>query len=117
MTVKKTFNNCSILHKSTYRALAAAISDILWLHRLLTEFKLKLSLPTTIHYDNISTISLANNPFLHARTMHIVIDHHFIHQQTNCDYTYSHHQANYRHFYKSTIKFKIQPAQEQVDDL
>lgn len=50
-----------------------------------------------LYCDNLSTIALANNPIIHAKTMHVEIDHHFI-----CDYLhqgmiYLHHIPSYEH--------------------
>lgn len=80
-TVKKQSTMTRSSTESEYRALATAITDTLWLQRLLTDFDISMSLPTPIFCDNRSAISLANNPILHARTKHIEIDHYFIRQQ------------------------------------
>ncbi|XP_020684128.1 uncharacterized protein LOC110100800 [Dendrobium catenatum] len=61
-----------------YRALASATSDVLWLRRLLVDFDAAQTSPTNIFCDNISAMTLANNPVFHARTKHIEIDYHFI---------------------------------------
>ncbi|PKU63719.1 Retrovirus-related Pol polyprotein from transposon TNT 1-94 [Dendrobium catenatum] len=64
--------------EAEYRALATAAMDIIWLQRLLGEFGISSSSPTTLFCDNISYIALANNPVFHARTKHIEIDFHFV---------------------------------------
>jgi hypothetical protein len=46
------------------------------------ELGLHKSAPTTIWSDNQSTIKLVKNPILHARTMHIELHHHYIHEKT-----------------------------------
>ncbi|PKU81649.1 Retrovirus-related Pol polyprotein from transposon TNT 1-94 [Dendrobium catenatum] len=64
--------------EAEYRALSSAVSEILWLRRLVEELHLPQTSPTVIHCDNTSAIALAHNPVFHARTKHIEIDHHFI---------------------------------------
>ncbi|XP_020704869.2 uncharacterized protein LOC110115833 [Dendrobium catenatum] len=64
--------------EAEYRSLASATSDIIWLRRLLAEFQVSVSSPTSLSCDNISALALANNPVFHARTKHIEIDYHFI---------------------------------------
>ncbi|KAI0524508.1 hypothetical protein KFK09_003879 [Dendrobium nobile] len=64
--------------EAEYRSIAAALTDIIWLRRLLLDFNISLSSPTKLYCDSTSAIALANNPVFHARTKHIEIDHHFI---------------------------------------
>lgn len=64
--------------EAEYRALASAITDVIWLRRLLQDFHITSSSPTTIHCDSTSAIALAHNPVFHARTKHIEVDYHFI---------------------------------------
>ena len=68
--------------ESEYVALTHASKDILWLHKLLTElsFFFKHSLLTTLHCDNQGAIDLSKDSKFHARTKHIDIHFHFIHQ-------------------------------------
>ncbi|KAI0494414.1 hypothetical protein KFK09_024548 [Dendrobium nobile] len=76
--VKKQLNIVRSSTEVEYHALAVVASDIMWLHRLLHEFKLSITTPTQVYCDNISAIALANNPFFHARTKHIEFNYHFI---------------------------------------
>lgn len=64
--------------EAEYRALSTAATDVIWLRRLLQEFQIDTSTPTTIYCDNISAMAIANNPIFHARTKHIEIDYHYI---------------------------------------
>lgn len=50
---------------------------------LLKELKISLQTVPTIWCDNVSTISLASNPVFHARTKHIELDYHFIHEKVH----------------------------------
>ena len=52
--------------------------EAIWLKRLLKDLQVEVSDPTTIYYDNLSTIQLARNPVLHARTKHIEVYYHFV---------------------------------------
>ncbi|PKU60505.1 putative mitochondrial protein [Dendrobium catenatum] len=64
--------------EAEYHALATAATDLIWLRRLINEFKIPTSHPTVLLCDNISAITLANNPIFHARTKHIEIDFQFV---------------------------------------
>ncbi|PKU79468.1 Retrovirus-related Pol polyprotein from transposon TNT 1-94 [Dendrobium catenatum] len=77
-SVKKQSTVAKSSTEAEYRALAAVTSDVIWLRRLLNDFKATQLAPTQIMCDNVSAIALANNPVFHARTKHIEIDHHFI---------------------------------------
>jgi histone deacetylase 1/2 len=66
--------------EAEYRSLALATSEILWIQSLHTELGISYSSPT-IHFDNMSTISLAHNPILHARTKHMELDHFFVREK------------------------------------
>lgn len=56
-----------------YRAVALATTEPLWLQSLLTELGIPYTTPTVL-FDNLSTISLAHNPVLHACTKHMELD-------------------------------------------
>lgn len=57
-----------------YRSLALATSEILWIPSLLQELGIHYT-THIIHYDNLSTVTLAHNPILHAPTKHIPSQH------------------------------------------
>ncbi|XP_023735653.2 uncharacterized mitochondrial protein AtMg00810-like [Lactuca sativa] len=64
--------------EAEYRALAVTTTEIVWLHHLLTNFRVYQHDPTAIFCDNESAIQLALNPTFDERTKHIEIDCHFI---------------------------------------
>ncbi|KAM6582045.1 hypothetical protein CsatB_009047 [Cannabis sativa] len=64
--------------EAEFRSLAAVVTEITWLQSLLTELRISLSTPPTVWCDNLSTVMLAANPILHARTKHIEIDLYFV---------------------------------------
>ncbi|XP_020691953.1 uncharacterized protein LOC110106394 [Dendrobium catenatum] len=76
--VKKQVTVAKSSTEAEYRSLASVVSYVLWFQRLVAEFQIPQSSPTTIFCDNTSAIALANNPVFHARTKHIEIDYHFI---------------------------------------
>ncbi|CAL1352927.1 unnamed protein product [Linum trigynum] len=55
-------------------------SEIVWLHRLLTELGVQCPLPARLYADNTSAIKIATNPVLHDRTKHIEVHVHYIRQ-------------------------------------
>ena len=63
--------------ESEYRQLAHMATEISWLRHLMKD--LRIFLPTPIIWcDNISSISLASNPVMHARTKHLEVDYHYV---------------------------------------
>jgi len=66
--------------KAEYHALAYACADTLWIQGLLTELRCPLTRLVLLNCDNLSTTYLAANPVFHARTKHITIDYHFVHE-------------------------------------
>ncbi|PKU68977.1 Retrovirus-related Pol polyprotein from transposon TNT 1-94 [Dendrobium catenatum] len=80
-TVKKQVTVAKSSTEAEYRSLSAAASEVIWLRRLATELNLLQPAPTIIYCDNTSAMAIAKNPVFHARTKHIEIDYHFIHQQ------------------------------------
>src|ERR1044072_409456 len=66
--------------EAEYRSLANTAAEVLWIQSLLHE--LQIPIPTPIIYcDNLSTVSLAHNPVLHARTKHIELDIFFVREK------------------------------------
>lgn len=61
--------------------MAHTASDLVWLQQLFSELHISLASPPVLWCDNKSAIALASNPVFHARTKHIEIDYHFIHEQ------------------------------------
>ncbi|KAA0050317.1 Integrase, catalytic core [Cucumis melo var. makuwa] len=61
-----------------YRALAAVTNEPIWITQLLTDFKVKTLMATTVFCDNQAAIAIASNPTFHERTKHIEIDCYFV---------------------------------------
>ncbi|XP_031271785.1 secreted RxLR effector protein 161-like [Pistacia vera] len=67
--------------KAEYRALVHTATEVAWLQSIFTELGLSFSSPPVIWCDNVSASALASNLVFHARTKHIEIDAHYIHDQ------------------------------------
>ena len=67
--------------KAEYRCLALVTVEVYWLRMLLCELKISLDSPPVIWCDNISALALASNPVFHARSKHIEVDYHFVHEK------------------------------------
>lgn len=67
--------------EAEYRSLADVTREILWLHQLLADFRVKVTSTTKLFCDNKSAIYIATNPVFHERTKHIEIDCHTIRDQ------------------------------------
>jgi histone deacetylase 1/2 len=66
--------------EAEYRSLAHATAELLWVQTLLTELNVSFAAPV-IYCDNLSAVSLAHNPILHARTKHMEIDLFFVREK------------------------------------
>ena len=64
--------------QAEYQAVSSASREAIWLRTLLNELGFRQQNTTTIHQDNMSSISLAHNPVNHRRTKHIDIIYHHI---------------------------------------
>jgi hypothetical protein len=64
-----------------YKALGASTCEVVWLRRLLQDFREEQKEPTMIKCDNQSSINLGNNPIYHARTKHVAAQFHFVREK------------------------------------
>ncbi|RVW68482.1 Retrovirus-related Pol polyprotein from transposon RE2 [Vitis vinifera] len=64
-----------------YKALANAATKIQWIKYLLTNLCVPIAHSLILWCDNIGATYLASNPLFHARTKHIEIDFHYVHDQ------------------------------------
>lgn len=55
-------------------------AKVLWILSLLTELGIPFHTPQLL-CDNLSAVSIAHNPVLHARTKHIELDIHFVREK------------------------------------
>ena len=64
--------------EAEYRSLAHVTAEVTWLSSLLTELHVHMTRIPQIWCDNMSTVLMAANPVLHARTKHIELDLYFV---------------------------------------
>ena len=79
-----TKKQCTVSRSSTeaeYRVLASTTAELYWLRMLLRDFGIFLSQPPLLWCDNVSALAIASNPVFHARTKHIEVDYHFVHEK------------------------------------
>jgi EAL domain-containing protein (putative c-di-GMP-specific phosphodiesterase class I) len=64
--------------EAEYKALANAMTKIIWMQTLLDELCVSHSLAATLWCDNLGAMYLSANPVFHARIKHIKVDYHFV---------------------------------------
>jgi hypothetical protein len=67
--------------KAEYKALANAMAEMMWVQKLLTELQVRHPPAARLWCDNLGAKYLSTNPIFHARTKHIEIDFHFVHER------------------------------------
>ncbi|RVW71389.1 hypothetical protein CK203_060914 [Vitis vinifera] len=70
-------SSCNTLRgiEAEYRALAQGTCELIWLQRMLEEFKIPSKKPMKVFCDNKVAISIAYNPVHHDRTKHVDATH------------------------------------------
>ncbi|KAC9553683.1 hypothetical protein E3N88_45641 [Mikania micrantha] len=79
--------------EAEYRALAATVSEVLWVRSLLIELCESQQGSTTVFCDNQAAKHMANNPVFHERTKHVEMDCHFVRERVESkevEPTYAH---------------------------
>lgn len=61
--------------------MASTTCEILWVLKLLKDFKVDGLLPVTLYCDNKSSLQLAANPVFHERSKHFEIDLHLVREK------------------------------------
>ncbi|XP_019197693.1 PREDICTED: uncharacterized protein LOC109191488 [Ipomoea nil] len=69
------------LTEAEYKGLADVAAEVTWVVSLLRELGLHSGNPATLWCDNLGATYLVANPVFHARTKHVEIDFHFIHDK------------------------------------
>jgi len=80
-TVKKQTAVACSSTEAEYCAMALATTDLFWLCMLFKDLGIPLFSTPRLWCDNIGALALASNPVYHARTKHIEVDYHFIHEK------------------------------------
>ena len=67
--------------EAEYRNLTIIVAELTWLTYLLEELRVATTKIPIIWCDNLSTVQLATNPVLHARTKHVELDLYFVREK------------------------------------
>jgi hypothetical protein len=67
--------------ESEYKVIANATTELIWVETLLKELGVRQSSPPVLGCDNIGATYVSSNPVFHARTKHIEVDFHFVHER------------------------------------
>jgi hypothetical protein len=65
--------------EAEYAAAVHSIKQVLWVQNLYQELGLPLNMPSIVQSDNQAAIAISHHPKFHARTKHIDINMHFLH--------------------------------------
>ncbi|CAM8896326.1 unnamed protein product [Rhodiola kirilowii] len=66
-----------------YRAMAQTSCELVWLTRLLKDFRVPTSLSIPLHRDNNAALHIARNSVFHERTKHVELDCHIVRQHVS----------------------------------
>ena len=66
--------------EAEYRGVVVATCEAVWLKGMLKDLGESVDASIPIYYDNVNNIQLAMNPGFHARTKHIEVHYHYIHE-------------------------------------
>ena len=67
--------------EAEYKALADGTAEILWIRALLSDLHFSSDPMTILWCDNLGATYLSVNPIFHARTKHVEVDYHFVHDR------------------------------------
>ncbi|KAI3827948.1 hypothetical protein L1987_02037 [Smallanthus sonchifolius] len=66
--------------EAEYIAASSCCAQVIWIQNQMLDYRMSF-MATPIHIDNMSAISITNNPVQHSKTKHIDIRYHFIRDQ------------------------------------
>ncbi|GJU49714.1 uncharacterized mitochondrial protein-like protein [Tanacetum coccineum] len=69
--------------EAEYRAMANAVSEVLWMRWLLSFLETAPTGPTPLFCDNQAARHIANNPVFHERTKHVEMDCYFVRKRVD----------------------------------
>ena len=64
-----------------YQGATVATCEVIWLWPLLQDLRIEVLTLIPIYCDHMSNMQLAKNPVFHARTKHIEVHYHFVHER------------------------------------
>ncbi|CAL1354242.1 unnamed protein product [Linum trigynum] len=75
---KKQFIVARSSAEAEYRAMASTVSELFWLHWLLSDLGVTQTQPTRLYCDNQAALHIAANLVFHERTKHVEMDCYFV---------------------------------------
>ncbi|GKD70952.1 hypothetical protein Tco_1325042 [Tanacetum coccineum] len=84
--VDSDWAKCKATRKSVtteYRAMNTVTFKVIWIHKILSEPNIKISLPVPKHCDNNFAIQIAANPEFHEKTKHFKIKLFFLREKVS----------------------------------
>src|SRR5258706_10951710 len=100
-SVKKQPTIALLSTEAEYMAMTHSGKEVIFLNHLFNDLEIPIQLPISLLVDNQSVIALAENPIFHARSKHIEVRHHWMHQKTR----------------DGTIQLEYVPTVDQVADI
>ena len=67
-----------VVQKAEFQVIAHGICELIWLKRILEEWRIPYEKPMKLYCDNKVVINIVHNPIQHDRTKHVEVDRHFI---------------------------------------
>jgi hypothetical protein len=67
--------------EAEYKSIANATAEIIWVQTVLKELGILEPKVARLWCDNLGATYLTANPVFHARTKHVEIDYHFVHER------------------------------------
>jgi histone deacetylase 1/2 len=67
--------------EAEYKSLVNATTEVMWVPTLPDELEVSQSKAAVLWCDYIGATYLSANPMFHARTKHIEVDYHFVHER------------------------------------
>ena len=64
-----------------YRAMANTAAELTWMSFILKDLHIPLASTPTLYCDNTSALHMTINLVFHARSKHIELDYHFVHER------------------------------------
>jgi histone deacetylase 1/2 len=87
--------------EAEYKALVDGTAEVIWLQYLLIDLHVPSISAPIIWCDNLGAPYLSANPIFHARTKHVEVDYHFVHDRIA----------------KKEIQIRFVPSRDQLADV
>ncbi|XP_058099884.1 uncharacterized mitochondrial protein AtMg00810-like [Magnolia sinica] len=67
--------------EAEYRVMANTAAKLTWMTFILKDLHIPLASPPILYCDNLNALHMTVNPVFHARSKHIELDDHFVHER------------------------------------